>query len=92
MLHGARSFGVSMTIKSIGRLLLCLVVCLGIGVVGSLSTKPEIAGWYAGLAKPFWTPPPFAFPIAWTTLYILMAVAFWRLWIGPRRQRCAAGR
>jgi translocator protein len=69
-----------MTIKSIGRLLLCLVVCLGIGVVGSLSTKPEIAGWYAGIAKPFWTPPPVVFPIAWTTLYILMATAFWRLW------------
>ncbi len=66
--------------RSIGRLLLCLAICLGIGVVGSLSTKPEIAGWYAGLAKPFWTPPPLVFPIAWTALYILMAIAFWRLW------------
>ncbi len=66
--------------RSIGRLLLCLAICLGIGVVGSLSTKPEIAGWYAGLGKPFWTPPPLVFPIAWTALYILMAIAFWRLW------------
>ncbi|WP_371424588.1 TspO/MBR family protein [Tardiphaga sp.] len=69
-----------MKMRSIGRLLLCLAICLGIGVVGSLSTKPEIAGWYAGLAKPFWTPPPLVFPIAWTALYILMAIAFWRLW------------
>jgi tryptophan-rich sensory protein len=69
-----------MTLRSIGRLLLCLAICLGIGVLGSLSTKPEIAGWYAGIAKPFWTPPPVVFPIAWTTLYILMAIAFWRLW------------
>jgi tryptophan-rich sensory protein len=69
-----------MTIKSLGRLLACLLVCLGIGVLGSLSTKPEIAGWYSGLVKPYWTPPPLVFPIAWTTLYIMMAVAFWRLW------------
>jgi tryptophan-rich sensory protein len=79
-------------IRSIVRLAACLLVCLGIGVLGSLSTKPEIAGWYAGLAKPFWTPPPVAFPIAWTTLYVLMAIAFWRLWdrTAPSPQRAQA--
>ncbi|MET0443829.1 MAG: TspO/MBR family protein [Pseudorhodoplanes sp.] len=69
-----------MNFRSILRLLACLVVCLGIGIVGSIFTRPEIPGWYAGLAKPSWTPPPFVFPIAWTTLYVMMAVAFWRLW------------
>lgn len=69
-----------MTFRSILRLLACLVVCLGIGIVGSIFTRPEIPGWYAGLAKPSWTPPPFVFPIAWTTLYVMMAIAFWRLW------------
>jgi len=67
-------------LKSTGRLILCLLLCLGVGILGSLLTKPEIAGWYATLAKPSWTPPPFVFPIAWTSLYILMAVALWRLW------------
>lgn len=69
-----------MTFRSILRLLACLVVCLGIGIVGSIFTRPEIPGWYAGLAKPSWTPPPYVFPIAWTTLYVMMAIAFWRLW------------
>ncbi len=69
-----------MTFRSIARLLACLVLCLGIGIVGSIFTRPEIPTWYAGLAKPSWTPPPFVFPIAWTTLYVMMAVAFWRLW------------
>jgi translocator protein len=69
-----------MSLRSIIRLLLCLAVCLGIGVVGSIFTRPEIPTWYSGLAKPSWTPPPFVFPIAWTTLYVMMAVAFWRLW------------
>jgi len=69
-----------MGVRSITRLLLCLVVCVGIGIVGSIFTRPEIPTWYAGLTKPSWTPPPFVFPIAWTTLYVMMAVAFWRLW------------
>ena len=69
-----------MTVRSIARLLACLIVCIGIGFVGSIFTRPEIPGWYAGLVKPSWTPPPFVFPIAWTTLYVMMAIAFWRLW------------
>jgi tryptophan-rich sensory protein len=81
-----------MTLRSIGRLVLCLLVCLGIGVVGSWSTRPEITGWYQTLAKPGWTPPPVVFPIAWTTLYIMMAVAFWRLWdrVAPSPRRAQA--
>lgn len=69
-----------MTVRSIARLLACLIVCIGIGFVGSIFTRPEIPGWYAGLVKPSWTPPPFVFLIAWTTLYVMMAIAFWRLW------------
>lgn len=66
--------------KSLGRLVLCLLLCLGIGLLESAVTRPEIATWYAALAKPSWTPPPFVFPIAWTILYVLMAVSLWRLW------------
>ena len=69
-----------MTLKSAGRLLFCLLLCLGIGILESLVTRPEIPAWYAGLAKPWWTPPAFVFPFAWTTLYILMAISLWRLW------------
>jgi len=69
-----------MSFRSITRLLLCLGVCVGIGIAGSVFTRSEIPTWYAELTKPFWTPPPFVFPIAWTTLYVMMAIAFWRLW------------
>lgn len=31
--------------------------------------------WYAALDKPRWTPPNLAFPVIWTALYILMALA-----------------
>ncbi|TCK23729.1 TspO/MBR related protein [Ancylobacter aquaticus] len=62
------------------RLVLAVGLCLAVGAVGSLVTAPQIPTWYAGLAKPSWTPPDSAFPIAWTILYVLMAVALWRLW------------
>ncbi|MEU4397485.1 TspO/MBR family protein [Micromonospora orduensis] len=31
--------------------------------------------WYRRLRKPSWQPPPVAFPLAWTPLYALIAVA-----------------
>ncbi|MDA9546038.1 CrtK/TspO family sensor protein [Bradyrhizobium sp. CCBAU 45321] len=41
------------------------------------ATNPPGA-WYASLAKPGFVPPNWAFPIAWTILYVLIAVAGWR--------------
>lgn len=83
-----------MSVRSIVVLLLALSLCLGVGYVGSLSTASEIPNWYAGLNKPSWTPPPVVFPIVWTTLYILMAISLWRLWMAPesgeRRNALAA--
>lgn len=81
-----------MTFKSVGRLVLCLLLCVGVGIIESIVTRPEIPVWYAGLEKPWWTPPPVVFPIAWTILYILMAVSLWRLWdrAAPSRARSSA--
>ena len=31
--------------------------------------------WYVALAKPAATPPDWAFPVAWTTIYVLMGLA-----------------
>ena len=36
--------------------------------------------WYATLQKPSFTPPAIVFPIVWTTLYVLMAIAAWTFW------------
>lgn len=37
--------------------------------------------WFAQLAKPAWNPPAWVFGPVWTTLYVMMAVAAWLLWI-----------
>lgn len=54
-----------------------LAVVAAIGAVGSWVTLPQIPGWYAGLAKPWFTPPNAVFGPAWTLLYLMMAVAAW---------------
>ena len=57
-----------------------LLATLGVGAVASLFTAPEIPTWYAGLNHPAITPPNWIFAPVWTTLYVLMAVAAWRVW------------
>ncbi|MEP9349765.1 TspO/MBR family protein [Xanthobacter sp. KR7-225] len=65
------------------RLLGAALLVAAVAALGSAATAPEIPGWYQGLAKPAWTPPNQVFPIAWTTLYALMAVTLFRLWGRP---------
>jgi len=57
-----------------------LIVTLGVGASTSLFTAPEIPTWYAGLKHPAIAPPTFVFAPVWTTLYVLMAFAAWRVW------------
>lgn len=55
-----------------------------VAVSASLVTRPNIPTWYAGLAKPAFTPPYWLFPVAWTLLYAMMAFAVWRILSLPR--------
>ena len=57
-----------------------LAITLTIGFTASLFTRPEIAGWYAGLQKPWFNPPPSVFAPVWTSLYVLIAIAAWLVW------------
>jgi benzodiazapine receptor len=59
---------------------LTAVALVAIGaLLGRLATVPNLAPWYAGLAKPPFNPPNAVFGPAWTALYLLMAFALWRI-------------
>ena len=49
------------------------------GYIGTAATIPNIPTWYAGLNKPSFNPPNWIFGPVWTTLYILMIWACWRV-------------
>ncbi len=52
-------------------------------LLGQWATFPNLAEWYAGLAKPAFNPPNWIFGPVWTCLYALMAFAVWRIWMLP---------
>jgi len=57
-----------------------LLATLGVGALASLFTTSQIPTWYAGLNHPSIAPPNWVFAPVWTTLYIVMAFAAWRVW------------
>lgn len=59
----------------IGKLIVSVLVCQAAGIIGSAFTYPNIAGWYASLEKPFFTPPNVVFGPVWISLYTLMGIS-----------------
>jgi len=57
-----------------------VALCLVIGALGASVVATSVDTWYADLAKPPFTPPDRLFGPVWTILYVLMAIAAWRVW------------
>lgn len=57
-----------------------VALCLVIGALGAAVVATSVDTWYADLAKPSFTPPDRVFGPVWTVLYVLMAIAAWRVW------------
>lgn len=53
------------------------------GVIGTMLGGPMPDPWYDDLAKPAFNPPGWIFGPVWTTLYILMGIAAWRVSLAP---------
>ena len=53
-----------------------LAACGAAATTGAMFKPAE---WYQGLNKPSWFPPTWVFPVAWTVLYVVMALAATRV-------------
>jgi tryptophan-rich sensory protein len=61
--------------------LLALLVFLALVAAAALTGMMYLPGpWYEALVKPEWTPPNWLFPPVWTVLYVMIALAGWRVW------------
>lgn len=86
MTHALRHHGAA--------LLVSLAACFAAAGAGGLVTATSVGAWYPTLVKPAFNPPDWVFAPAWNTLFLLMAIAAWRVWIratpGARRRAALA--
>lgn len=59
--------------------------CLAIGGLGGAVTSSSVTEWYPTLNKPSFNPPNWVFGPVWTTLYVMMGLAAWRVWRAAER-------
>jgi len=64
-----------------------IALCLGVSALGGWVTAGSVGNWYPTLNKPAFNPPDWVFAPVWAVLYVMIAIAGWRVW----RRRGIAG-
>ena len=81
-----RSYHRNLLAREIGFGALAVTSVVAASVLGQFATYPNLRPWYAGLTKPSFNPPDWVFAPVWTTLFVLMAFAVWRILRLPREE------
>ena len=58
-----------------------LLITFLASAIGGFTTANFKEPWYSQIILPSFNPPSWVFGPVWTTLYILMSIAIWRIWI-----------
>jgi tryptophan-rich sensory protein len=66
--------------KYLSLIIIFLITFLA-SAIGGFTTTAFKEPWYSEIILPSFNPPSWVFGPVWTTLYVLMSVAIWRVWI-----------
>jgi len=58
-----------------------LVITFLAPAIGSYTTLTFKEPWYSELILPNFNPPSWLFPPVWSSLYLMMSLAIWKIWI-----------
>ena len=62
-------------------LVIILLITFIAPLIGSYATATFKEPWYSEIILPSFNPPSWIFAPVWSTLYLLMAIAIWKIWI-----------
>ena len=66
--------------KYLSLFLIILITSLA-SAIGGFTTTSFKEPWYSEIILPSFNPPSWVFAPVWTTLYIMMSIAIWKIWI-----------
>lgn len=61
--------------------LINLLIPLSFGVLGGMITIKSVKTWYPGIQKPSFNPPNWLFGPVWSTLFIIIGISAYLIWI-----------
>jgi len=61
-------------------LFLILLITFLASAIGGFTTTSFKEPWYSQIILPSFNPPSWVFAPVWTTLYIMMSIAIWKIW------------
>lgn len=67
--------------QNILKLFVSILVCQAAGFIGSFATRSSVDGWYATVRKPPFNPPNWIFGPVWITLFVMMGISLYLVWI-----------
>lgn len=65
------------------KAVISIAIPQAVGAVAGFLTASSVQGWFSTIIKPSFNPPNWVFAPAWTTLYLLMGIAFFLIWKLP---------